>query len=288
MKGIILAGGLGTRLYPITKAISKQLIPVYDKPMIYYPLSTLMRAGIREILIITTEYDLPQFKRLLGNGEELGLDLNYAIQEKPDGIAKAFIIGESFIGGDSVCLILGDNIFYGANFEVKLESAKFNANSGLATIFTYQVKDPNRYGVAELKNNRVISIEEKPINPKSNYAVTGLYVYPRGVSKKAKMLKPSNRGELEITDLNNLYLNEGTLYCVKLPRGFAWLDTGTLESLRKASNFVESIETRQGIQIACLEELSYRQQWITEDRLKELVQNHGASEYSQYLKYLLK
>lgn len=288
MKGIILAGGAGTRLYPITQAISKQLMPIYDKPMIYYPLATLMEAGVREILIITTPQDMNQFQRLLGDGSQFGIELTYCIQLKPDGIAKAFILGRDFIANDNVCLILGDNIFYGTGLGIKLRDAAYNANQDKATVFAYQVKDPQRYGVAEIHNGKVVSIEEKPKVPKSNFAVTGLYVYPNNVVRKVTDLKPSARGELEITDLNNVYLKESKLYCNVLPKGFAWLDTGTNDSLMKASSFIESIETRQGIQVACLEEIAHKQQWITDEELKELAEKHKASEYGQYLQTLVR
>lgn len=294
MKGIILAGGSGTRLYPITKAVSKQLLPLYDKPMIYYPLSVLMLAGIREILIITTPEDNESFKRLLGDGSRFGIHLEYAIQHKPKGIAEAFIIGENFIGGDSVCLILGDNIFHGSNFSSILKTAcsfaeydYINEYRGAAQIFGYYVNDPERYGVATFdKNGKCFSIEEKPLQPKSNYAVVGLYFYPPDVVSKAKMIKPSNRGELEITTLNNMYLESDRLHLEKLPRGFAWLDTGTFDSLADASHYIETIEKRQGQKVACLEEIAYSNGWITKDEVGEAAENLGKSEYGKYLKKL--
>lgn len=294
MKGIILAGGSGTRLYPITKAVSKQLLPLYDKPMIYYPLSVLMLAGIREILIITTPEDNESFKRLLGDGSRFGIHLEYAIQHKPKGIAEAFIIGENFIDGDSVCLILGDNIFHGSNFSSILKTAcsfaeydYINEYRGAAQIFGYYVNDPERYGVATFdKNGKCFSIEEKPLQPKSNYAVVGLYFYPPDVVSKAKMIKPSNRGELEITTLNNMYLESDRLHLEKLPRGFAWLDTGTFDSLADASHYIETIEKRQGQKVACLEEIAYSNGWITKDEVGEAAENLGKSEYGKYLKKL--
>lgn len=294
MKGIILAGGSGTRLYPITKAISKQLLPLYDKPMIYYPLSVLMLAGIRDILIITTPEDNESFKRLLGDGSQFGIHLEYAIQHKPKGIAEAFIIGENFIGGDSVCLILGDNIFHGSNFSSILKAAcvfaeydYINRYRGIAQIFGYYVNDPERYGVATFdKNGKCLSIEEKPLQPKSNYAVVGLYFYPPDVVSKAKTIKPSKRGELEITTLNNMYLESDRLHLEKLPRGFAWLDTGTFDSLADASHYIETIEKRQGQKVACLEEIAYSNGWITNDEVGEAAENLGKSEYGKYLKKL--
>jgi glucose-1-phosphate thymidylyltransferase len=282
MKGIILAGGSGTRLYPVTKSISKQLLPIYDKPMIYYPLSILMMAGIKEILIISTPEDLPFFERLLGDGTELGISFSYVIQPSPDGLAQAFILGEQFIGNDSVALVLGDNIFYGYNFSKTLKDVT-NQVKG-ATVFGYYVNDPERYGVVEFdNNNKVNSIEEKPTSPKSNYAVTGLYFYDNSVVEKAKKVTPSKRGELEITDLNNMYLTEGTLNVELLGRGMAWLDTGTHHSLLQASNFVESIEERQGLKIACLEEIAYRMGYINKDQLKVLAQPLLKNNYGQYL-----
>lgn len=284
MKGIVLAGGSGTRLYPITKGISKQLIPIFDKPMIYYPISVLMLAGIREILIISTPHDLPGFKRLLGNGEDIGVKFEYAEQPSPDGLAQAFIIGEKFIGNDSVCLVLGDNIFYGSGFSALLQQSVENAANGLSTVFGYYVNDPERYGVAEFDaDGNCLSIEEKPQNPKSNYAVVGLYFYPNSVVEVAKNIKPSARGELEITTVNQHYLAQKTLKVQTLQRGFAWLDTGTHDSLSEASTFIEVIEKRQGQKVACLEEIAYRKGWIDKDRLKELAQPMLKNEYGQYL-----
>lgn len=288
MKGIILAGGSGTRLYPITKAVSKQLLPLYDKPMIYYPLSVLMLAGIRDILIITTPEDSPAFKRLLGNGSHFGVRLSYEVQENPNGIAEAFIIGEKFIGNDSVCLILGDNIFHGGNFSQILKKSKSAVKDNIAQVFGYYVNDPERYGVVEFdENGKCLNIEEKPTSPKSKYAVVGLYFYPKDVVEKAKEVKPSARGELEITTLNNMYLEEGRLHAVKLPRGFAWLDTGTFESLADASHYIETIEKRQGQKVACLEEIAYSNGWITKDKVGEAAENLGKSEYGKYLKKLM-
>lgn len=286
-KGIILAGGSGTRLHPVTKAVSKQLLPVYDKPMIYYPLSVLMLAGIRDILIITTSEDHAAFKRLLGNGEDYGINLNYAIQPSPDGLAQAFIIGEDFIGEDPVCLVLGDNIFHGQGFRpMLLETA---AATQSATIFGYQVKDPHRFGVVEYDHfDKVISIEEKPFKPKSNFAVTGLYFYDNSVVDIAKHVKPSDRGELEITSINQVYLERGELNLKRLGRGFAWLDTGTHESLLAATHFIETIETRQGYKIACLEEIAFNQGWLSPDRLTELGRSLEKTSYGQYLLSLLK
>lgn len=288
MKGIILAGGSGTRLYPITKAVSKQLLPLYDKPMIYYPLSVLMLAGIRDVLIITTPEDSPAFKRLLGDGSHFGVRLSYEVQENPNGIAEAFIIGEKFIGNDSVCLILGDNIFHGGNFSQILKKSKSAVKDNIAQVFGYYVNDPERYGVVEFdENGKCLNIEEKPTSPKSKYAVVGLYFYPKDVVEKAKEVKPSARGELEITTLNNMYLEEGRLHAVKLPRGFAWLDTGTFESLADASHYIETIEKRQGQKVACLEEIAYSNGWITKDKVGEAAENLGKSEYGKYLKKLM-
>lgn len=287
MKGIILAGGSGTRLYPITKAVSKQLLPLYDKPMIYYPLSVLMLAGIRDILIITTPEDSSAFKRLLGDGSHSGVRLSYEVQEKPNGIAEAFIIGEKFIGNDTVCLILGDNIFHGGNFSQILKKSKSAVKDNIAQVFGYYVNDPERYGVVEFdENGKCLNIEEKPANPKSKYAVVGLYFYPNDIVEKAKEVKPSARGELEITTLNNMYLEDGRLHAVKLPRGFAWLDTGTFDSLADASHYIETIEKRQGQKVACLEEIAYSNGWITKDEVGEAAENLGKSEYGKYLKKL--
>lgn len=285
MKGIVLAGGSGTRLYPITKGISKQLIPIYDKPMIYYPVSVLMLAGIKEILIISTPFDLPGFKRLLGDGSSFGVRFEYAEQPSPDGLAQAFIIGEKFIGNDSVCLVLGDNIFYGAGFSSLLQnSVQMAEKENKATVFGYYVNDSERYGVAEFdKTGKCLSIEEKPEHPKSNYAVVGLYFYPNSVVEIAKNIKPSPRGELEITTVNQCYLKEDNLMVQTLQRGFAWLDTGTHDSLSEASTFIECIEKRQGLKVACLEEIAYKKGWITTEKLREEAQPMIKNNYGKYL-----
>ncbi len=282
MKGIILAGGSGTRLYPLTMVTSKQLLPVYDKPMIYYPLSTLMLAGIRDILIISTPVDLPNFERLLGDGSKFGVNLSYEVQPSPDGLAQAFIIGEKFINGDSCAMILGDNIFYGSGLTAHLKKASQKTKG--ATVFGYYVDDPERFGIVEFdKNGKAVSIEEKPKNPKSNYCVTGLYFYDSTVCEKAKKVKPSNRGELEITDLNKMYLQEGTLDVVTLGRGYAWLDTGTMNALADATEFVRVIENRQGIKISAIEEIGYINGWITKEKLLESAKLYGKSDYGKHL-----
>ncbi|MDD4589598.1 MAG: glucose-1-phosphate thymidylyltransferase RfbA [Parabacteroides sp.] len=284
MKGIVLAGGSGTRLYPITKGVSKQLLPIYDKPMVYYPISVLMLAGIRDILLISTPQDLPSFERLLGDGSDYGIRLQYAEQPSPDGLAQAFLIGERFIGNDSVCLVLGDNIFYGQSFTTMLRKAVANAEKNKATVFGYYVNDPERYGVAEFdENGNVLSIEEKPQHPKSNYAVVGLYFYPNKVVDVAKQVKPSARGELEITSVNQVFMNAGELKAQLLGRGFAWLDTGTHDSLAEASTFVEVIEKRQGLKVACLEEIALHQGWISVEKLKSVALPMAKNQYGHYL-----
>lgn len=285
MKGIILAGGAGTRLYPLTMVTSKQLLPIYDKPMIYYPLSTLMLAGIREILIISTPEDTPRFEHLLGSGEQFGVHLSYAVQPSPDGLAQAFIIGEEFIGNESCAMILGDNIFYGNGFSKTLKECVNCAENGIASVFGYYVTDPERFGVVEFDNNgKVLSVEEKPNNPKSHYAVTGLYFYPQGVSELAKRVVPSLRGELEITSLNEMYLNQGLLRVELLGRGFAWLDTGTMESLLEAAEFIHMVEKRQSVTISAPEEIAFRYGWINEKQLRESAEKYGKSPYGLHLK----
>ena len=289
MKGIILAGGSGTRLYPITKGISKQLLPVYDKPMIYYPLSVLMLAKIRDILIISTAKDLPNFEKLLGDGSEIGLKLSYKVQPSPDGLAQAFIIGEEFIGNDDVCLVLGDNIFYGSGFTGMLLNAKKNISLNMSTVFGFYVNDPNRFGIAAFDSKgNVTSIEEKPKEPKSNFAVVGLYFYTNDVIHIAKNIKPSHRGELEITSINKIYLKQKKLKVELLGRGFTWLDTGTHDSLLEAGNFIESIESRKGLKVACLEEIAYRMNYIDADQVKKLAKPLKKNQYGQYLLNLLK
>ena len=285
MKGIILAGGAGTRLYPLTMVTSKQLLPVYDKPMIYYPLSTLMLAGIKDILIISTPDDTPRFESLLGDGTQFGVNLSYKVQPSPDGLAQAFILGKDFIGDDSCAMILGDNIFYGGGLTEKLKDAVKNVNNGFATVFGYYVPDPQRFGIMEIDaNENILSVEEKPDNPKSNYCITGLYFYPSGVPEKAIEVKPSARGELEITTLNDMYLQESKLKGIVLGRGFAWLDTGTMDSLVEAANFVQMIEKRQGVKISAPEEIAYRNGWITKDILLTSAEKYGKSPYGQHLK----
>ncbi len=285
MKGIILAGGSGTRLYPLTMVTSKQLLPVYDKPMIFYPLSTLMLAGIRDILIISTPTDTPRFRELLGDGHSMGINLSYEVQPSPDGLAQAFLIGEKFIGDDTCAMILGDNIFYGGWFRRNLKEAVTNAGNGKATVFGYYVQDPERFGIVEFDDKKnVISVEEKPQAPKSNYAITGLYFYPKGVSERAKQVKPSKRGELEITDLNRLYLEKDELKVQVLGRGFAWLDTGTMESLMEASTFIQTVQNRQGVVISSPEEIAFYEKWITKEELLKTAEMYGKSPYGEHLK----
>ena len=285
MKGIVLAGGAGTRLYPLTKVTSKQLLPVYDKPMIYYPLSTLMLAGIKEILIISTPDDTTRFEELLGDGSQFGIELSYCVQPSPDGLAQAFVLGEQFIGDDSCAMILGDNIFYGGGLTAFLEKAVQNAESGMATVFGYYVDDPERFGIMEFDDNwNILSVEEKPKEPKSNYCITGLYFYPKGVAEKAKTVKPSSRGELEITSLNDMYLKEGRLKAQILGRGFAWLDTGTIDSLLDASVFIQITEKRQGVMISAPEEIAFRKGWINRERLIDSADTYGKSPYGEHLR----
>lgn len=285
MKGVILAGGAGTRLYPLTMVTSKQLLPVYDKPMIFYPLSTLMLAGIKDILIISTPVDLPNFERLLGDGSQFGISLSYKVQPSPDGLAQAFILGDEFIGDEECAMILGDNIFYGGGLTEKLGRAAENAKHGTATIFGYYVNDPERFGIMEIgENEKILSVEEKPKNPRSNYCITGLYFYPKGVADKAKQVKPSARGELEITTLNDLYLRENKLHGIVLGRGYAWLDTGTMDSLVEATTFVQMVEKRQGIKISAPEEIAFKNGWITKEKLVESANKYGKSPYGLHLK----
>lgn len=288
MKGIVLAGGSGTRLYPLTRVTSKQLLPIYDKPMIYYPLSTLMLAGIKDILIISTPKDTPRFKELLSDGSDFGINITYAVQESPDGLAQAFLIGEEFIGDDSCAMVLGDNIFYGNGFSNLLVGAREKANNGLATVFGYYVNDPERFGVVEFdENGKALSIEEKPTNPKSNYAVTGLYFYPKGVSKMAKDVKPSSRGELEITTLNQMYLDKNELNVEIFGRGYTWLDTGTMDSLAEACNFVRTVQNLQGVGISVLEEIAFKNKWISKEQLLNSIEKYGKSEYATHLKRVI-
>lgn len=288
MKGIVLAGGSGTRLYPLTRVTSKQLLPIYDKPMIYYPLSTLMLAGIKDILIISTPKDTPRFKELLSDGSDFGVNLTYAVQESPEGLAQAFLIGEEFIGDDSCAMVLGDNIFYGNGFSNLLVGAREKADNGLATVFGYYVNDPERFGVVEFdENGKALSIEEKPSNPKSNYAVTGLYFYPNGVSKMAKEVKPSSRGELEITTLNQMYLDKNELNVEIFGRGYTWLDTGTMDSLAEACNFVRTVQNLQGVGISVLEEIAYKNKWISKEQLLNSIEKYGKSEYAAHLKRVI-
>ena len=288
MKGIVLAGGSGTRLYPLTRVTSKQLLPIYDKPMIYYPLSTLMLAGIKDILIISTPKDTPRFKELLSDGSDFGVNLTYAVQESPEGLAQAFLIGEEFIGDDSCAMVLGDNIFYGNGFSNLLVGAREKADNGLATVFGYYVNDPERFGVVEFdENGKALSIEEKPSNPKSNYAVTGLYFYPKGVSKMAKEVKPSSRGELEITTLNQMYLDKNELNVEIFGRGYTWLDTGTMDSLAEACNFVRTVQNLQGVGISVLEEIAYKNKWISKEQLLNSIEKYDKSEYATHLKRVI-